>query len=284
MTAFTLSDVARICKVPESSLRYWERTALLEENALGSARRSFGFHDLVTVRTLAGLLRRGVPLRRIRTSVEAARERLPELERPLGALRAAPDGSEHVLIRHEGSLLEPDGQLALDFARSDAADATPIAPPRTADAVQWFEFGCKLDSDRDTYGEAIEAYRLAIEADPRFADAHCNLGSVYFNQGRRDPARDCFERALGFEPGHLEANLNAAALFEEDGADEAALHHYKVALESDPLYADTHVSLALLYEKLSLPRRGRKHWRRYLQLDPGGAWGDIARRRLAGGA
>ena len=36
----------------------------------------------------------------------------------------------------------------------------------------------------------------ALEIDPDFTDAHCNLGAVLYNDGRRDEARVCFERAL----------------------------------------------------------------------------------------
>ena len=62
------------------------------------------------------------------------------------------------------------------------------------------------------YEQAAEAYRRAIDADPDFADAHCNLGSVYFNRGRRDLARDCFERAVAIQSGHVEANLNLGTI------------------------------------------------------------------------
>jgi tetratricopeptide (TPR) repeat protein len=103
---------------------------------------------------------------------------------------------------------------------------------------------------------------------------------VYFNQGRRTPARECFERAVRVAPRHLEANLNLATLEEEAGRDAVALRHYKVALAADPLHADTHVSIALLYEKLRASARAAEHWRRYLQLDSAGPWADIARRHL----
>jgi tetratricopeptide (TPR) repeat protein len=148
-------------------------------------------------------------------------------------------------------------------------------------ALEWFERGCKLDSEPATYGDAIEAYESALEADPEFADAHCNLGSVYFNQGRRATAKACFERALEIDSQHLEAHLNLATLLEDEGRHESALPHYKAAVAVDPLQPDTHVSLALLFEKLGLPRRGREHWRRYLQIDPIGTWADLAKRRLS---
>jgi tetratricopeptide (TPR) repeat protein len=290
VTAYTLGDVARICKVSRSRLRYWERTALLEASEQIGAKPAYAFRDLVTVKSVLDLLERGVPLRRIRWSAEAVRDRMPEVDRPLAALRMWADGSRRVVVRHDGQLVEPDGQMVLDFSEAGytQAEVENLSPPaaRTPDtkavktAEEWFDRGCGLDSDRATYSEAIEAYERAIEAYPGFADAYCNLGSVYFNQGRRSPARACFERAIEIEPDHLEANLNLATLEEEIGRDGVALRHYKVALKADPLYADTHVSVALLYEKLGVRSKAVDHWRRYLQLDPAGLWSEIARQRI----
>ena len=80
MSAYTLGDVARICGVSRRRLRYWERTALVQASLAEDSQPTFGFRDLVSVRSIVGLLERGVPLRRIRRGVEAVRERIPELE------------------------------------------------------------------------------------------------------------------------------------------------------------------------------------------------------------
>lgn len=285
--AYTLGDAARICGVSRRRLRYWERTALVQASLEADSEPTFGFRDLVSVRSIVGLLRRGVPLRRIRRSVEAVRQRIPDLE-PLSVL-CLREGSARFVVRHEGVLMEPDGQLVLelegagldgDVARLERRGAAPGSAEAKRVAAEWFERGCELDGDQATYAEAAKAYQKALEADPQCADAHCNLGSVYFNQNRREPARECFLRALEIEPGHVEANLNIGAVLEEEGRDEGALRHYRAALETNPHYPDVHVSLALLYEKLTLSRTARAHWRRYLQLAPQGPWSDVARRRL----
>ena len=188
-------------------------------------------------------------------------------------------------MRHDGVWVEPDGQMMLDFAAEGSVRplARGAAPPNALSeqsAVEWFEQGCKLDSNRATFAEAIDAYQRALVCDPDFADAHCNLGSVYFNQDRMASSRECFDRALRCDPHHVEANLNLAILLEEEGRNQVALRHYEIAMDADPMCADTHVSLALLYEKLGLPRTARGYWRRYLQLEPSGTWVDIARQRL----
>jgi tetratricopeptide (TPR) repeat protein len=273
-------------------LRTFERMDLVRPAHGEGEAAAFDFRDLLSLRALVLLLERGVPMRRIRRSVESVRERWPELERPLGALKLADGTAERLVVRHAGATLDPDGQLLLDFAADDApARAVAALPPPAEEgprsALEWFERGCALDVDGGTLPEAIEAYRRAIALEPTLADAHCNLGTAHYNRGERDLARAAYEAALEQYPSHREANFNLANLFEEAGRREAAIHHYKRAVAADPCFADAHLNLALLYEKLGLPRRGKEHWRRYLQLAPEGSWAEVARQRLrdeAGGA
>jgi tetratricopeptide (TPR) repeat protein len=279
--------------VTPSRLRYWERTRLTRvsrprtagEGARDEARReAYEFRDLVGIKAVLALLEQGISLQRIRRSLEVLRDRMPHVEDPLVALRAW-DDSRRVVVEHEGGWMEPDGQMLFDFDRRPAVVA-PLAPQvgqpaSTTSAGEYFERGCRLDAEPSSWGLAIEAYRAAIELDPDFADAYCNLGAVHYNRGKRDEARRQFERCLRLDPGHVEAHFNLANLLEEQGCSDMALHHYKAGLLADPFYPDLHINLALLYEKLDQPPRAREHWRRYLQLEPAGSWADVARLRLS---
>lgn len=281
VNAYSHREAARILRISLARLRYWERTALVRPSLLRGARPAFGFGDLVRLRGVVGLLRRGVPLRRIRRSLRDAARRLPEMGDPLAALRLWDERSGRVVVEHAGGLFEPDGQMVLDFREAPGGEAVASLGERTGPtAAGWFERGCTLDSDPAAWREAVEAYERAIALAPDYADAHCNLGTVHYGQGRRAAALACFRRALEADPLHLEANFNLANLLEERGEDEAALRHYRIVLRVDPLYADAHVNLALLYEKVGLRARAREHWRRYLQIEPEGAFAELAKGHL----
>ena len=219
MSTYTLADAARILNVSPSRLRYWKRTALVHPRLVDGDRPGFDFRDLVHVRAVLALLDQGVPLRRIRRSLEVLRKRAPDLPDPLPSLRLWAEGSERMVVQHGDVLLEPSGQMVLDFgstATSDrvAADVQSIQTGESETALDWFERGCGLDSEPSTLDRAIEAYERAIELDPGFADAHCNLGAVLYNLGRRPAARRCFERALKIEAWHVEAHLNLGNVLE----------------------------------------------------------------------
>jgi len=74
---------------------------------------------------------------------------------------------------------------------------------------QWYETGVRLAAAGQT-GEAIQAYRKAVSADSRHADAWNNLGDLLRRTGDRAGALDAVNRALAANPDHPKANLNAA--------------------------------------------------------------------------
>jgi tetratricopeptide (TPR) repeat protein len=294
VTDYSLGDVARIVKVSPRRLRYWQRTQLIDPRPPETDEDGYAFRDLVVLRAIVALLDKGIPLQRIRRNLDTLRGRLPDLDAPVSALRLWDEKSNRLVVRHAGRLEEAGGQLLLEFDEQRAkhdesvtslaaheADVDRGPAQGSDDAVAWFERGCELDVDSDHWSEAIEAYERALELDPDYADAYCNLGAVRYNQGKRAEAQRAFESCLARAADHVEANFNLANVLEETGNDAAALAHYRRALTADPLYPDLHINLALLYEKIGRPRPAREHWRRYLQLDAKGSWAEVARTRLA---
>ena len=289
MSTYSLQNAARILKVAPSRLRYWKRTRLAvprsqpEAEAL-AGRAHYEFRDLVGLRAVLSLLEQGISLQRIRGAVEVLREDVPEIEDPLVALRLW-EGSNRMVVEHDGRWMEPGGQMLFGFGETEGG-GPQVAALDASDsdggpsAGDHFERGCRLDADPATYDQAIEAYQAALDLDADFADAHCNLGAVYYNRGDREQARRHFERCLRLDPTHVESHFNLANLLEEEGCNEMALHHYRAGLTADPFYPDLHINLALLHEKMEQLQSAQEHWRRYLQLEPEGSWSEVARLRL----
>ncbi|HZZ92747.1 MAG TPA: tetratricopeptide repeat protein [Usitatibacter sp.] len=81
-----------------------------------------------------------------------------------------------------GLLLHQAGRL--EEARGVYSKGLDACGP---DAVLLFNFGVVLE-DLDRIGDAMQAYRDAVEADPAFADAHYNLALLARRAGREQEA------------------------------------------------------------------------------------------------
>lgn len=91
---FVRAEVSRLFGIPESRLRYWDRTGFLAPSGETDGKRLYTFQDLIGVRAAKSLLERGTPLRRVRRSVESLKETLPHVIRPLAELRISAEGDK----------------------------------------------------------------------------------------------------------------------------------------------------------------------------------------------
>ena len=131
LTLYSRAEAARIVRVTATRLREFERMDLVRPTAGAGSEAAFDFRDLLSLRALVALLERGVSMRRIRRSIARVRQRWPELERPVGALQLHDGAPQRLVVRDQGSLLDPDGQLLLDFAAEESS--APVAPLQRAE-------------------------------------------------------------------------------------------------------------------------------------------------------
>jgi tetratricopeptide (TPR) repeat protein len=283
------AEVARLFGLTESRLRYWQRSGFLVPTGQAGARRYYTFQDLIGVRAAKGLLDEGLPLHRVRRSVDALQRTLPKVTRPLSELRVVADGQTVVVRDERGAFEATTGQLVLDFdVRSLRDDVVRILRPvrgddreRRARAYERYLEGCRLDEDDATLDRAESAYREALELDPLLSNALVNLGNVRYRRGHEGEAEELYRRALTVDAAQPEAHYNLGFLCFERGRAEEAADHFDQALEQDPGFADAHFNLAMALEELGQGSRAARHWRAYLELDPSGPWAEIARRHLA---
>lgn len=125
------------------------------------------------------------------------------------------------------------------------------ATPRSPSAAQWYERGCDLEGL--ALGEAVEAYRRALEVDPDHVGAHVNLGRLFHLAGDVATAEAHYRRAVAAAPADAIAWFNLAVALEDRGSAGEALATYDRALAVDPGLADAHHNSARLCERLGRP-------------------------------
>jgi tetratricopeptide (TPR) repeat protein len=284
---YSAAEVARLFAVTASRLRYWDRTRFLSPSGKRGRRRYYTFQDLIGLRAAKALLDAGVPLQRVRRSIDSLRGLLPRVTRPLNELRVVADGSSLVVRDAQGPFDASTGQGVFDFGVSELRDDVVRVLKRHGEldedkrtAYELYLEGCRLDEDDATFGRAEEMYHKALELDPALANALTNLGNVRFRRGFPEEAEVFYRRALAIDKEQPEAYYNLGFLYYERGDAKSAVPCFEHAVQADPAFADAHFNLAMALEEVNDRQGARRHWQVYLQLEPNGAWAEVAKRHL----
>jgi len=280
--AYSREETRRLLRISERQLASWERQKLITRVA------AYGFRELLALRTLVKLRHNRVAPLQIRRALAALREKLKHIEDPLTDLKLYADGKKIHVEVGENAMEAVSGQLLLNFGERElnrllqfpTKDSGGVERDRRLTAERWFQRGLDLEQSGAPAGEIIDAYRKAIELDPKSAGALVNLGTIYFNSRDWPEAERYYVEALEVDPEYALAHFDLANLYDERGEREKALAHYESALRVSPNYADAHYNVALLYQGSNQPMKAVRHWSAYLKLDPNSHWANIARREL----
>jgi tetratricopeptide (TPR) repeat protein len=286
---FSLSETARILELPAARLRALARAGFLAPQRGPIGPLSFGFQDLLLLRTTRGLMESGVPMRRIRRMWTSLREQLAAGS-PLTSITVHADGEEIVATDGRSSWRPDSGQVLLNFETSEIAeraaeipgpgrrrnathaDLAPVdggegapalhegaaaASERRLSAEEWYEIGCELETSSPE--RARDAYERALALDPLMAEAHVNLGRVLHVAGERGRAEPHYRQAVKLDPDDPTPHFNLGVLLEELGRRDEAVLAYRQAILRDPDFADAHCNLGLLLESTGARQEAIRH-------------------------
>lgn len=260
---YTVAEVARLFELPESRVRYWSQTGFITPSVRQGARRFYTFRDLISIKVAKELLDAGLPLQRVRRSLDALRHHLPRVETPLARLRIRSDADRILVEDGAGTFEASTGQLLLDFdvdkLRDRVAEVLTLpwvdgarrSEPEPSSAYEAFQRGLAHEEQWDNatldaapFRAAVACYEQAVELDPEFSAAWTNLGSLLAMTGEIERARDCFDHALRNDPDQPEAQCNLAELALRSGEIELAISGFRQVLRSDPDQIEAHYGLA----------------------------------------
>jgi tetratricopeptide (TPR) repeat protein len=309
---YSVRDVARILALQESRLRYWTQVGFVGPTVRKGGRFYYTFADLVSVKAGKDLLAAGVPLQRVRKSLECLKKTLPGDIQPTSKLRVCSDGETIVALHEDVAFVPINGQVVMAFALPSLGErvaeimALPIpsqtmttttAAERPDDAVplrvrtesteancsatayRHFMDACAAEDSGDS-SSAEHLFRLVLELEPGMAAAATNLGNLLYRQGLLEDARRHYDQALENDPAQPEARYNLANVLEDLGHTELAISELRRVCAAHPEFADAHYNLGVVLARVGGMAQARQAFARYLELDAQSSWAEYARHFL----
>jgi len=132
---FRTREALQILGVSRRQLQYWAQTNLVRPSLkTRGGHHRYSFEDLVALKAAKRLIDAGVSVQRIRRGIQALREALPEMSRPLGNLTLIATGDVLVVIRGQSEFDAIQGEEWIfpvgDFQREVEAWRKLRAPRR----------------------------------------------------------------------------------------------------------------------------------------------------------
>jgi len=291
---YTAAMLAELVGVHVSRVRSWQRRGWIVPSEETHRLAYFDFPELNVARQLADLHRAGAKPAFIDRKLAEIARRFPDVARPLAELTLVLDGRT-LLVRREHDLVEPGGQLRIDFdaLSQDAVGEPPPAIlstaaflslqspalPGQAALQQLTAWAADLEEAGDLHS-AAEMFRAALAAGGPQPELCFQLAEVLYRAGDLAAARERYFVALELDENYIEARANLGCVLLDQGEKELAVAAFEGTLRSHEPYADVHYHLARTLDELTRPGEADGHWRRFVELAPDSPWADEARLRL----
>jgi tetratricopeptide (TPR) repeat protein len=159
--------------------------------------------------------------------------------------------------RAQAYLLAAEVYLKLTFykrARTNADAAVRLDP----NLPGVFTVSGIIDTFWGDKKEAESAFEKALQVNPDDAEAHLQLGVVFYTEQRLDSARKQLDRALDLEPSSVFALYELARVERTQGHLQAAARYLEKAVRAEPQWLAPHIELAAIYYLLKRPTDGAR--------------------------
>lgn len=182
--------------------------------------------------------------------------------------------------------MSAEQQLAELTAIESALQQNEVAAGAStaAYAVQYNNTGQQLEQ-QGKFEEAREHYEKALEADPTYAEAMCNLGSLALRDNAPAEAMRQYSAALQINPNLAPAHLGVGLLHAQANRAKQAVASFSEALRIDPQSAKAHFNLGALHANQGNPAAAIRHFEDTVRIDPAAinAWFHLGNLKLGTG-
>ncbi|MCB4812235.1 tetratricopeptide repeat protein [Methylovorus menthalis] len=148
-----------------------------------------------------------------------------------------------------------------------AENMTDIEKKSQAEPTAWFAQALAYMRIKH-WQEAEQALRQALESDPDYAEAHCNLGYVLEQRGCPDAAEEAYRRSMALAPSLLNAALNLGVMLQSQSRFDEVEAIYQQAIQQHPDQLGPWTNLGILYTAMQRDHEAERCHRQALTLDP----------------
>ena len=288
---YTPAMLAELLGVSVSVIRRWHRRGLIVPAREVQRLPYFDFLEVSTARHLAQLVLSGVSPGVIERKLELLSRLMPAAERPLAQLEVIVEGQD-VLLRQGEGLVDPGGQLRIDFDTLTESNGESELEVTEANVYSFDDFVGHVTTMEDYMESAAAAeeqgdlpaaaslYRAALAAGGPRPEVCFHLAEILYLQGNIEAALERCYMAVELDENYVEARANLGCMLAEAGDHELALAAFRGALHFHQDYPDVHFHLARTLDDVGQHDDAEIHWQTFLELAPDSPWSEEARRRL----
>lgn len=297
---YTPAMLAKLLDISVATIRRWHRRKLIVPVREVHRLPYFDFQEIATARRLAQLLAAGASPAAIEKKLGELSRFVPGVERPLAQLSVIVEGKQLLLRQGEG-LIEPGGQMRIDFDSIGEADesvserssipatlpmipameeygaGTPQSP--TATPQEMLNLAADLE-DEGQLSAAAEVYRATLAAVGPRADINFQLAELLYRLEDLPAARERYYTCIELDEDYVEARANLGCVLAETGELTLAVAAFQGALKYHQEFPDVHYHLARTFDEIGEPAKAKHHWEQFLQRAPDSPWADEAAERL----
>lgn len=294
---YTPAMLAELLDVSVATIRRWHRRGLIVPAREIHRLPYFDFQEVATARHLAQLLAAGASPHAIEKKLARLSRYIPDIERPLAQLSVIVEGKQ-ILLRLGEGLIEPGGQLRIDFeALEQSFDGTPAATlgkfaatvslaDHLAEQPEFSspdEMVCVATAYEDAgqLEAAVEMYRAALTAGGPRPELCFQLAELLYRLGDLSAARERYFMAVELDEDFVEARANLGCVLAETGELDLAVAAFQGTLAHHRDFPDVHYHLARTFDELGRDGEAEVHWQEFLRLAPDSPWADEAQVRLS---
>jgi tetratricopeptide (TPR) repeat protein len=151
---------------------------------------------------------------------------------------------------------DPDAVNTI-YERADAHNSELLqSKDCNALGVAWmFKFNALPSEEKlaidNCLDSAIACFERAIQIDPAYADAHCNLGNAFIRKDRIKDAIISYKEAIDIDPNFAQPYFNLGILLNNIDKSEEAIACFQSAIELVPDWVEAHQYLGKLLARES---------------------------------